>query len=106
MTDSETIVNLIKYISAHSKEDNEGKIRIEPTVIHKIHTLVADHPETALAVVGLYCKLAKNDPTYFEFAWIIAGAYQDEFDDDVLMITVQNAQNKSFKSDQVLKSVG
>jgi hypothetical protein len=38
--------------------------------------------------------MAKNDPAYSQFAWMVAGAYQNVFDDDVLMITVQQAQKK------------
>jgi|GEM_PF-5612755 hypothetical protein len=91
MTDIEKIKNFIKYISANSKKNAQGKIRMDFTVIRK---LVADDPDTAIAVVRLYCKMAKNDPAYSQFAWMVAGAYQNVFDDDVLMITVQQAQKK------------
>lgn len=92
MTDMEAIKNLIKFISTNAKKDAQGKIRMDSPVIRR---LVADDPDTALAVFDLYCKMAQKNPAYFQFAWIIAGAYQDEFDDDVLMITVRNSQNKS-----------
>jgi hypothetical protein len=39
--------------------------------------------------------MGKKDPMYFQLASVIARAYQDVFDDDVLMIIIKNAQNKS-----------
>jgi hypothetical protein len=57
-----------------------------------IRKLVANDPETSAAVVGLYCKMAKEDPMYFQLASIIAAAYNIEFDDDTLMVTVRQAQ--------------
>ena len=92
LTDIDAIKNFIKFISVNSKKDAEGKIRIDPAVAHK---LVADDPETAIAVVGVFCKMAENDPVKFQMARIIAAVYENEFDDDVLMLTVQHSQAKS-----------
>jgi hypothetical protein len=91
MPDLEAIKNLITFISVNSKKDAQGKIRMDPAVIRK---LVADDPDTAIETLGLYCKMAKKNQAFFEFAWLIAGAYQEEFDDDVLMLTVQRTQDQ------------
>jgi hypothetical protein len=92
LTDIDAIKNFIKFISVNSKKDAEGKIRIDSTVTHK---LVANDPETAIAVVGVFCKMGENDPVKFQLARIIAAVYEHEFDDDVLMLAVQHSQEKS-----------
>jgi hypothetical protein len=103
LTDIDAIKNFIKFISVNSKEDAEGKIRIDSTVTHK---LVADDPETAVAVVGVFCKMAENDPVKFQMARIIAAVYEDEFDDDVLMLTVQHSKDKSAARHMPLPGLG
>jgi len=90
MTDIDAIGDFVKFISTHSKKDAFGKISIDPALIRN---LVTEDPDTAIMVVELYCKMRKKDPDFIQFAWIIAGAYEHLFDDDVLMLTVQQAQN-------------
>ena len=92
MTDIDAIKDFVKFISTHSKKDALGTISIDPGLIRN---LVTDDPDTAVMVVELYCKMRDKDPDFIQFAGIIAGAYEDLFDDDVLMLTVQQAQNTS-----------
>ncbi len=90
MTDIDAVRDFIKFISTHSEKDALGTISIDPALIRN---LVNGDPDTAILVVELYCKMRKNDPDSTQFAWIIARTYEDLFDDDVLMLTVQKAQN-------------
>lgn len=95
MANSDKVSNFIARISEKAKRIGGGKVEIDSTFIRK---LVAEDPETAAAVVWGYCQMARNNPVFFQMALLVATAYLVEFDDDSLVLEVNQEMGQENES--------